>query len=205
MVCAALERICRESEEAIDEGYSIVILSDRNISDSRIPVSTLIATGAFITIWFDKKSEPRLVWSLRPVKHVKVHHHCLLIGYGADAINPYVAFEALWQAYLDGMFPGDEIYESPARVEQMYRKAVAKGMLKVMAKMGISTLRSYKGAQIFFEAVGLASDVIDQCFVGTASRIEGGSLDVLAEEALRRFELGYPGRSSTLECLKQFR
>ena len=91
------------------------------------------------------------------------------------------------------MFPGDEIYESPARVEQMYRKAVAKGMLKVMAKMGISTLRSYKGAQIF-EAVGLASDVIDQCFVGTASRIEGVSLDVLAEEALRRFELGYPGR-----------
>ena len=190
---AALERICQESEQAIDEGYSIVILSDRNISDSRIPVSTLMATGAVHhhLVRQEKRTQIGLVVETGEAR--EVHHHCLLIGYGADAINPYVAFEALWQAYLDGMFPGDEIYESPARVEQMYRKAVAKGMLKVMAKMGISTLRSYKGAQIF-EAVGLASDVIDQCFVGTASRIEGVSLDVLAEEALRRFELGYPGR-----------
>ncbi len=190
---AALERICRESEEAIDEGYSVVILSDRNISPSRIPVSTLIATGAVHhhLVRQEKRTQIGLVVETGEAR--EVHHHCLLIGYGADAINPYVAFEALWQAYLDGMFPGDEVYESPARVEQMYRKAVAKGMLKVMAKMGISTLRSYKGAQIF-EAVGLASDVVEKCFVGTASRIEGVNLKVLADEALRRFELGYPGR-----------
>ena len=92
----------------------------------------------------------------------EVHHHCLLIGYGADAINPYLAFESLWQARRDGLMDND--MPDDAAIVSAYRKAVAKGMLKVMAKMGISTLQSYKGAQIF-EAVGLRDEVVDRCFV----------------------------------------
>ena len=120
----------------------------------------------------------------------EVHHHCLLIGYGADAINPYLAFESLWQARRDGLM--DSSFDDD-KIVAGYRKGVAKGMLKVMAKMGISTLQSYKGAQIF-EALGLKDEVIAKCFVGTASRIQGVSFDVIAEETLRRHALGYPLR-----------
>jgi glutamate synthase (NADPH/NADH) large chain len=115
----------------------------------------------------------------------EVHHHCLLVGYGADGINPYLAFEALSQSREDGLLPPD------TDVVGDYRQAVAKGMLKVMAKMGISTLQSYKGAQIF-EALGIADEVIDLCFGGTVSRLQGVTFAVLEEETLRRHALGYP-------------
>jgi glutamate synthase (NADPH) large chain len=123
----------------------------------------------------------------------EVHHHCLLVGYGADAINPYLAFEALWQALRDDLLSHRE-FENDQKLVAAYRKGVAKGMLKVMAKMGISTLQSYKGAQIF-EALGLKSDVVARCFTGTASRVQGVGFEVLADEALRRHRLGYPERS----------
>ena len=126
----------------------------------------------------------------------EVHHHCLLIGFGADAINPYVAFEALWQSQLDNLLDANEYPDIPTIVEA-YRKGVAKGMLKVMAKMGISTLQSYKGAQIF-EVVGLADDIVDRCFSGTASRIQGVNFKVLCEEMIRRHELGYPSRETNI-------
>ena len=114
-----------------------------------------------------------------------MHHHCLLVGFGADAINPYLAFEALEVARSDGLLDAD------VDLVDCYRKGVAKGMLKVMAKMGISTLHSYKGAQIF-EALGLADDVINRAFVGTVSRLQGVSLDVLAQEVTRRHAIGFP-------------
>ncbi|SVC01479.1 uncharacterized protein METZ01_LOCUS254333, partial [marine metagenome] len=189
----AITRVCEEAEAAIDNGASIVILSDRNLGPDRIPLSSLVACGAVHhhLIRATKRTQIGLIIETGEAR--EVHHHCLLVGFGADAVNPYLAFEALWQAYLDGMMPSETEYESPARVEHKYRQAVAKGMLKVMGKMGISTLRSYKGAQIF-EAVGLGQDVIDLCFSGTASRIEGVNLSVLAEEAMRRYELGYSAR-----------
>ncbi len=118
----------------------------------------------------------------------EVHHHCLLVGYGADAINPYMAFEALYQARRDGVLGPEWTDEA---IVAAYRKGVAKGMLKVMGKMGISTLQSYKGAQIF-EAIGIDNEVIDRCFVGTASRIRGIGFDVIAEESIRRHEIGFP-------------
>ena len=117
----------------------------------------------------------------------EVHHHCLLIGYGADAINPYLAFESLWQSRQDGLL--DQI--SFDEMVKAYKKGVAKGILKVMAKMGISTLQSYKGAQIF-EAVGLADEIIEKCFPGTASRVQGVNFDILVDEVERRHELGFP-------------
>ncbi len=117
----------------------------------------------------------------------------MLVGYGADAINPYLAFEALCQARKEGRLDAQE-FSSDERVLRAYRVGVAKGILKVMAKMGISTLQSYKGAQIF-EAVGLNDDVIERCFAGTPSRIQGVNLETLATEAIRRHASGYPESS----------
>jgi glutamate synthase (NADPH/NADH) large chain len=187
---AALRRIAEEAESAVDAGYSLLVLTDRAVGADRIPLSSLLACGAVHHHLVRVAKRTRIGIVLESGEAREVHHHCLLIGYGADAINPYLAFEALWQARRDGLldprnFPDDD------KIVAVYRKGVAKGMLKVMAKMGISTLQSYKGAQIF-EALGLRDEVIDLCFAGTPSRIQGVGFDVLAEETLRRHALGYP-------------
>jgi glutamate synthase (NADPH/NADH) large chain len=189
---STLERISREAEEAIDNGFSLVVLSDRAIAADRVPVSALLACGAVHHHLVKKIKRTRIGIVLETGEAREVHHHCLLTGYGADAINPYLAFEALWQCQRDGLFPAE--YDD-AKIVAGYRKGVAKGMLKVMAKMGISTLHSYKGAQIF-EAVGLKDDVVSRCFDGSASRIQGCGFDVLAKETLRRHAIGYPERES---------
>ena len=190
----ALDRICDEASEAIADGYSLIILSDRNISAERMPISSLIACGAVHHHLVRTHERTRIGLVLESGEAREVHHHCLLTGYGADAINPYLAFEALWQARADGLLD-KEVYPDDDSIVEAHKKGVAKGMLKVMAKMGISTLQSYKGAQIF-EAVGLADDIIDRCFVGTASRVQGVSFDVLFNEKLQRHEIGYPSRKS---------
>ena len=186
-----LEAICVEASQAIKDGYSLVVLSDRKLSATRIPVSTLLATGAVHHHLVANQERTRIGIVLETGEAREVHQHCLLIGYGADAINPYLAFESLFQSQRDGLLDAEK-YNDEAIVAA-YRKGVAKGMLKVMAKIGISTLHSYKGAQIF-EAVGLGEDVIARCFKGTASRIKGVSLETLAEESLRRHEKAYPSR-----------
>jgi glutamate synthase (NADPH/NADH) large chain len=180
-----LDRICGEAESAIDEGFSLIILSDRGVGPDRVPVSALAACGAVHHHLVAHAKRTRIGIVIETGEAREVHHHCLLVGYGADAINPYLAFEALWQSREDGLIDAD------TRLVASYRKGVAKGMLKVMAKMGISTLQSYKGAQIF-EAVGLAEDVIDRCFAGTVSRLKGVAFDVLEQETLRRHAIGYP-------------
>jgi len=186
----AIERICAEATQAIHDGYSLVVLSDRAVGHDRIPVSSLLATGAVHHALVRQELRTRIGIVLESGEAREVHNFCLLTGYGADAINPYLAFEALRQARLDGLL---EAEFSDEKIVPAFRKAVAKGMLKVMGKMGISTLASYKGAQIF-EAVGLNKEVIGTCFVGTASRIAGVSFDVLAEEGVRRHEIGFPTR-----------
>src|SRR4051794_33416744 len=218
----AIKRVCSEAEQAIDDGYSIVILSDRATGRDRVPLSSLLATGAVHHHLVRNAKRTRIGIIIESGEAREVHHHCLLVGYGADAINPYLAFESLWQARREGLLDSGDVgirdeesgeggrhpaIESVADGEQhdpvtaadhelvkRYRTAVAKGVFKVMAKIGISTLQSYKGAQIF-EAVGLRDEVIDRCFAGTASRIQGVNFDVLAEEALRRHRLGYPERA----------
>ncbi|NOY28663.1 MAG: glutamate synthase subunit alpha [Planctomycetes bacterium] len=219
----AIERICAEAEAAVDEGYSIIVLSDRQVSADRVPVSSLLATGAVHHHLIKQTKRTRVGILVETGEAREVHNHCLLIGYGADAINPYLAFEALWQARRDGILDSgesaladgesgegrthpavdtvsngeiyDPVTEEDHDLVTKYRTGVAKGMLKVMAKIGISTLQSYKGAQIF-EAIGLRDEIIDRCFVGTASRIQGVDFDVLAEESLRRHALGYPEQPS---------
>ncbi len=185
-----LDRIAAEAEAAADAGIQLVVLSDHGVSHDRVPVSALLAVGAVHHHLVKQAKRTRIGLVIETGEAREVHHHCLLIGYGADAINPYLAFEALWQARQDGLLSSTL---DDNQVVAAYRKGVAKGMLKVMAKMGISTLQSYKGAQIF-EALGLKDEVIDRCFVGTASRIQGVSFEVLAQEAMRRHELGFPQR-----------
>nr|MCS5575191.1 glutamate synthase-related protein [Pseudomonadales bacterium] len=193
---AALDRICSEASEAIADGYSLVVLSDRNIGADRMALSSLIACGAVHHHLVASHQRTRIGIIVESGEAREVHHHCLLVGYGADAINPYVAFEALWQAQQDGVLTADE-YPNINTIVTGYRKGVAKGMLKVMAKMGISTLQSYKSAQIF-EAVGLADEIIARCFAGTASRVQGVSFDVLFEEIKVRHEIGFPVRNENL-------
>ncbi|MBV1883414.1 MAG: glutamate synthase large subunit [Pseudomonadales bacterium] len=189
-----IERICKEASKAIADGYSLVILSDRLISADRIAVSTLMA-GASVHHHLVKISERTKIGIVVETGEAReVHHHCMLIGFGVDAINPYTAFEALWHSQREGLLPG-EAFDTDSKIVTAYRKGVAKGMLKVMAKMGISTLQSYKGAQIF-EAVGLADEVVDRCFVGVPSRVQGVGFKVLAEEALRRHDVAYPARDT---------
>ena len=191
---AALGRISQEANDAIDEGYSLVILTDREISAERVALSSLLAVGTVHQHLIRTHLRTQIGLILESGEAREVHHHCLLVGYGADAINPYLAFESLWDARGDGRLSDAAHIRSDDDVINAYRKAVAKGMLKVMAKMGISTLQSYKGAQIF-EAVGLASDIVELAFHGTASRVEGIGLEVLAEETQRRHDLGFPDRN----------
>ena len=185
----ALERICQEAEDALDEGYSLIVLSDRAVDKDRVPLSALAACGAVHHHLLHQAKRTRIGIVVETGEAREVHHHCLLIGYGADAINPYLAFEALWQMRRDDLLDSQACPDD-ASVAFAYRKGVTKGMLKVMAKMGISTLQSYKGAQIF-EALGLADDVVDRCFAGTASRLQGVRFPVLEQEAVRRHALGY--------------
>ena len=186
---SALDHICKEAELAIENGFELIILSDRELSDTHIALPALLATGAVHHHLVRQFKRTQIGIVVETGEAREVHHHCLLIGYGADAINPYLAFEALWQARRDGLME-DDMPDDDAIVAA-YRKAVAKGMLKVMAKMGISTLQSYKGAQIF-EAIGLRDEVVDRCFSGTASRIQGVNFDVIATECIRRHDIGFP-------------
>ncbi|MBA57730.1 MAG: glutamate synthase large subunit [Gammaproteobacteria bacterium] len=192
----ALDRICKESTRAIEEGYSLIVLSDRKISPHRMALSSLAACGAVHHHLVSGAQRTRIGIIMETGEAREVHHHCLLAGYGADAINPYLAFEAIWQAKEDGLLDKEK-YQTINDLVQGYKKGVAKGILKVMAKMGISTLQSYKGAQIF-EAVGIADEIIDRCFVGTPSRVQGIGFDILFEETRQRHQTAYPERQENM-------
>ncbi len=181
----ALERICREATEAVLEGYNILILSDRAVSAERVPMPALLATAAVHhhLIRQGLRTSTGLVVETGEAR--EVHHFSVLAGYGAEAVNPYVAFDTLEQIRVQ-----NELALKPSEAQKNYLKAVGKGILKVMSKMGISTYQSYCGAQIF-DAVGLANALIDKCFTGTASTIEGAGLAEIAAEAMRRHGNAY--------------
>ena len=186
----ALDRISKESEEAIKKGYSFIVLSDRKINANRIALSSLLACSTVHHHLVNKEKRTQIGIILESGEAREVHHHCLLIGYGADAINPYLAFDVLTKSLNDGAIK-DKSLKNTKDLVKAYKKGVAKGMLKVMAKMGISTLQSYKGGQIF-EAVGLADEIIEKSFPGTASRVQGVNFKVLSEEVERRHLIGFP-------------
>jgi len=186
----ALDKICKESLRAIDDGYSFIILSDKKITSDKLAISTLLACSTVHNFLVKKEKRTQIGIVLESGEAREVHHHCLLIGYGADAINPYLAFAVLEKSLEDGALE-DENLNNASDLVKAYKKGVAKGMLKVMAKMGISTLQSYKGAQIF-EAVGLSDEIIEKSFPGTPSRVQGVTFDILSEEMERRHLMGFP-------------
>ena len=195
-----IDEICRTAEEAVDNGTGFIVLSDRGMDESRSPVSALMACGAVHhhLVKSAKRSKAAIIVETGEAR--EVHHFCLLFGYGADAINPYLVYEILMQAKAENVIKHTHYKRGPENrvpldeyeeVIDAYRQAVVKGILKVMGKMGISTLQSYKGAQIF-EAIGLSNEVIDKCFDGTVSKVGGIGLDIIQLEDLRRHSLGWP-------------
>jgi glutamate synthase (NADPH/NADH) large chain len=184
---AALDRVRAEVSDAIRAGARIVVLSDRD-SDARLaPIPSLLLTSAVHHHLIRERSRTRVGLIVEAGDVREVHHVALLVGYGAAAVNPYLAFETVEDLIRCGVLPGLD----PRKAIGNYIKALGKGVLKVMSKMGISTVASYTGAQVF-EAIGLAPDVIDEYFTGTTSRLGGVGLDVLAEEAAARHRRAYP-------------
>jgi glutamate synthase domain-containing protein 2/glutamate synthase domain-containing protein 1/glutamate synthase domain-containing protein 3 len=189
----AVHSLCRRASLAIKSGYTLLILSDRGVDEEYAPIPSLLALSAVHNHLVREKTRNQVALIVESGEPREVMHFALLLGYGASAINPYLAIETLRDLHAKGLFPAEC---TPEKVLKNYIKAVDKGLLKVLSKMGISTLQSYCGAQIF-EALGLNKSVVERYFTGTPSRIEGVGLDVLAREALlrHRFALQPPAES----------
>jgi len=185
----ALRELCRKASQAIADGYTYIILSDRGVCKELAPIPALLATAGVHHHLVREETRARVGLVVESGEPREVHHAALLIGYGAGAINPYLAFETLDDMIREGLLPGLNHKQAVTH----YIKALNKGVLKVISKMGISTIQSYRGAQIF-EAIGLGKAFVDRYFTWTASRIGGIGIDVVAEEVLFRHRRAFPGR-----------
>ncbi|WP_340104910.1 glutamate synthase large subunit [Rhodohalobacter sp. 8-1] len=183
----ALDDLFSAADEAIEKGANILILSDRDFDNNQVPIPALLAVAGLHhhLIRTGQRTEISIV--LESGEPRETHHFCTLLGYGVDAVNPYMAYESIHDLIQEGLLE-DVSYEKAVKG---YNKAVVKGIVKVMSKMGISTIKSYRGAQIF-EALGISQKVIDKYFTWTDSRIEGIGLDIIAKEAEMRHEQAYP-------------
>ena len=188
---AALDQLFADAESAIDGGANILILSDRGVDTEQAAIPALLASAGLHHYLIRKDKRARTGLVLETGEPREVHHFCLLLGYGVNAINPYMVYESLADMIDEGMLTDINIEQAIAN----YNKAVLKGVVKVMSKMGISTFKSYRGAQIF-EAVGIKKSVIDEFFTWTDSRVEGIGLDVITEEARRRHDAAFPAFGS---------
>lgn len=187
----ALDRICNAANESIERGDSVLILSDKATSRERVPVSSLLATGMVHHHLVRNRWRSQVALIIETAEAREVHHMCVLVGYGADAICPYLAMECIMKMNREGLI------RKTLSAEQLvdnYKHSCDGGILKVMSKMGISTLQSYKGAQIF-EALGIDDSVVDRCFTGTATRIKGMTFDLIAQDAFALHEKGFPTRN----------
>jgi glutamate synthase (ferredoxin) len=187
----AMEDLKRRANDAVEAGYTILILSDRDADRVRAPIPSLLATSGVHHHLVRKGSRTRCALVVETGDAREVHHCALLLGYGAGAVNPYLAFETLDDMIRQRILVGI----SHERAVENYIHALNKGILKVMSKMGISTLQSYCGAQVF-EAVGLDRAFVEKYFTRTASRIGGIGIDVVAEEVHRRHARAFPSRQT---------
>jgi glutamate synthase (ferredoxin) len=186
---AALEAIFQAADEAIAGGKSLIILSDRGIDPDHAAIPALLAVSGLHHHLIRNGSRTRVGLVLESGEPREVHHYAVLIGYGCGAINPYLVFETIEGMIQDGLLTDVEVKTA----HKNYVKAVTKGVIKIASKIGISTIQSYRGAQIF-EALGLNQPVIDRYFTWTASRIQGVGLEVLAQEAIQRHRHAFPDR-----------
>src|SRR5580704_9403480 len=182
----ALDGLCRRASLAIRDGYKLLILSDRGVDREHAPIPSLLALTAVHNHLVRERTRTQVALIIESGEPREVMHFCLLIGYGASAVNPYLAIETLEDMAQRGLL-GGLTFEAALK---NYKKSINKGLLKVFSKMGISTLQSYRGAQVF-EAIGLSKGLVDRYFTGTASRIEGIGLDVLAREAVMKHNHAY--------------
>jgi glutamate synthase (NADPH/NADH) large chain len=181
----AIERVCREATDNVLADKNILILSDRRVGSDRIPIPAALATAAVHHHLIRQGLRMQTGLVIETGEAREVHHFCVLAGYGAEAVNPYLAFET-----LENLRQREGIGLSAYEVRKNYIKAIGKGILKVMSKMGISTYQSYCGAQIF-DGVGLSSELIEKYFTGTATTIEGIGIAQIAEESVRRHRDAY--------------
>ena len=182
-----LDELSARASHAVDSGYTLLILSDRGVDPTFAPIPSLLAMAAVHNRLVAERKRTQVALIIESGEPREVMHFALLIGYGASAIHPYLAFETLRDLKLQGLLPENVTAEY---AEQNFVKAVNKGLLKTFSKMGISTLQSYRGAQVF-EAVGLDSSLVKNYFQGTASRLEGVSLGVLAQEAQTKHRFAF--------------
>ena len=182
-----LDEIKREVSEAISNGAHLIILSDRDGDAEDAPIPSLLLTSAVHHHLIREKTRTKVGLVVEAGDVREVHHVALLIGYGAAAVNPYLAMESAEDLVLQGVITGT----TPEKAVRNLIKSLGKGVLKVMSKMGISTIASYTGAQVF-EAIGLSQEVVDEFFVGTTSRLGGVSLDIIAQETIARHHIAYP-------------
>ncbi|MGH2919457.1 MAG: glutamate synthase large subunit [Solirubrobacteraceae bacterium] len=191
---ARLARLCDEAHDAVAAGVSVLILSDRQVGPKRVAIPSLLAVGAVHEHLVREGTRLRTGLVLESGEPREVHHMATLIAYGAKAINPYLLLDTVDELVADGRVPG---VSDPDQGQRNIVKAIGKGLLKTISKMGISTIQSYCGAQIF-EAVGLEHDLVDRHFTGTASRIGGIGIDVLAQETIARHAQAYPASHDML-------
>ncbi|MDD5427745.1 MAG: glutamate synthase large subunit [Candidatus Omnitrophica bacterium] len=182
-----IDHICAEASGAIKKGYKFIILSDKGLNKKKAALPALLAVGAVHQHLVKRSLRTQIGIVVESAEPREVHHFALLFGYGADCVNPYLAYEAAGKLIEDGDLDMD-----PGKARHNYIKAVNKGILKILSKMGISTLQSYRGAQIF-EALGLNDKVVEKCFTGTASRIGGIGFDHIYKECLLRHRDAYYG------------
>jgi glutamate synthase (NADPH) large chain len=185
----AMEDLCRKASQAVAEGHTFLILSDRGVNAEQAPIPALLATSGVHHHLIREGSRVKVGLVIETGEPREIHHMALLLGYGAGAINPYLALETLDDMIRQGLLPG---MDHQTAVKN-YIKALNKGVLKVISKMGISTIHSYRGAQIF-EAIGLHGEFVERYFTWTASRIGGIGIDVVAQESLLRHRRAYPDR-----------
>ena len=185
---SAVDAICAQAIEAVKGGANILILSDRKVDSLNAPIPALLATGAIHHALIKAKLRTKTSIVVDSGDIRETHHVATVIGYGAHAVNPYLAFETIKGLKKSGLLKSKHNYE---KLEENFVKGIGYGLRKIFSKMGISTLQSYHGAQIF-EALGISTPVIEKCFAGTASRIEGLSFDGIAKEALIKHELAFP-------------
>jgi glutamate synthase domain-containing protein 2/glutamate synthase domain-containing protein 1/glutamate synthase domain-containing protein 3 len=187
----AMDRVRAEASQAVAEGYTMLILSDRGVDHDHAPIPSLLAISGTHHHLIREGSRTKIGLLIETGEPRDVHHFALLIGYGAAAVNPYLAFETISDLIRQDVFLKKVDYKT---AEKNFIKACHKGVLKIMSKMGISTLQSYRGAQIF-EAVGLKQDFVDEYFSWTPSRLGGIGIEELEAEAVRRHTEAYPNRS----------
>ena len=193
----ALDRICRYAVDAVEDGFEVLVLQDRAIDSDHAPIPSLLSTAAIHHHLIRKGYRGKVGIIVEAGDVWEVHHFACLIGFGATAINPYLALSSIRDMRLHGKIDTDL---DPELLKKNYIKAVNDGLLKVFSKMGISTLQSYQGAQIF-EIIGLNKEVVDKCFTGAVSRIAGMGLDEIAREALVKHSLAFSKKSIPVDRL----